>query len=504
MEFLDPKKQREHLIRLFIGYALIATALILTTIILLYQANGFGIKNGEVIQSGLVFMSSSPNPADIYVNGQKRPEQTNSRLLMPAGQYVFELQRTGYESWKRAVSVEGGTVIRFDYPMLIPSKLQTTIEHKYDIPPSVVTESPDRHWLLLQANPSYNVFDIADISKPFKTPVIQTINLPNDISTLAGMQTWKTIEWSNDNQHVLMQHIVTDASGKVSSEYILIDRQNPDKSVNLTNTLGVNPTQIEMQDKKYDKYFLYTQDDRKLWTATLDQPKPVQLLDHILAYKTYGMDMVLYVTDKDAPMGKTSIRLLDGTKTYTIRQTTPSPTYMLELTKYQNDWYLVAGASIENRTYVYKNPMDALDNNPSLPLVPVQVVKVANPNYVAFSDDARLIMIENGQQFGMYDAQNKKGYAYSTGKPIDAPQAHAEWMDGAHVAFISSGKTYMFDFDNTNQHVLTNTDSAYGSFFDKNYQMLYGFTTQAIKTTDGKDAVQIVLNGTALVTPADQ
>ena len=64
MEYLDPKKHKAHLIRLAVGYLLIGIALILTTVILLYRAYGFGLKNGEVIQNGLIFVSSRPNPAD--------------------------------------------------------------------------------------------------------------------------------------------------------------------------------------------------------------------------------------------------------------------------------------------------------------------------------------------------------------------------------------------------------------------------------------------------------
>ena len=148
MEFLDPKKQKAHLIRLIIGYVLITIALVLTTIILLYQAYGFGLRNGEVIQNGLIFMSSHPDPADIYVNNQKRDEKTNSRLLMPAGQYTFRLERDGYRPWKRAISVEGGSVGRFDYPFLFPTKLTTTTTKKYEARPSVVTQSPDQRWVL--------------------------------------------------------------------------------------------------------------------------------------------------------------------------------------------------------------------------------------------------------------------------------------------------------------------------------------------------------------------
>ena len=127
MDFLDPKKQRAHTIRIMVGYVLIAIALILTTTILIYQAYGFGVdRNGKVIQNGLVFVSSTPNPATIYVNGKKNDNQTNARLLLSSGQDTFSLQRDGYREWKRAVSVEGSSVERFDYPFLFPKTLQTS------------------------------------------------------------------------------------------------------------------------------------------------------------------------------------------------------------------------------------------------------------------------------------------------------------------------------------------------------------------------------------------
>jgi hypothetical protein len=71
MDFFDPKKQKMHAIRLGVGYALIGLALVLATTILLYQAYGFGIdRRGNVIQNGLVFLSSQPKGAAIYVNNK--------------------------------------------------------------------------------------------------------------------------------------------------------------------------------------------------------------------------------------------------------------------------------------------------------------------------------------------------------------------------------------------------------------------------------------------------
>jgi len=502
MEFLDPKKRQAHLIRLFVGYILIGAAVILTTIILLYQAYGFGLKNGEVIQNGLIFISSSPGGANILVNGTKRPETTNSRLLLPAGQYSFELQRDGYRPWKRAVNLEGGTVQRFDYPVLFPTKLTTTAAKRYDLKPTILTESPDRRWVFVQDNTAYNVFDVFDSTKLGKDPV--TVTIPTTLSTLAGTSSWKFVEWSNDNSHVLLQHIVTDAAGKQTSEYIMANRENPDQSVNLTTTLGINPTKIELRDKKYDQYFIYTQDDHKLQTASISQPKPQALLEHVLDYKTYGANMVLYAADQGAPAGKALIKLQDNDQSYTLRTVTLGSTYMLELTQYAGDWYMVAGAPSETATYIYKNPVASLAAQPSTPLTPVQVLKTANPNFVSFSDNARFIMAENGQQFSVFDAENDKGYTYTSDAVVDAPQPHATWMDGNRLTYVSNGKIIVFDYDNTNRQTLVNSDALYGSAFDRDYKVLYALGAQTAKDAAGKDTTQYVLTSTPLRTPQDQ
>src|SRR5688500_16801596 len=105
MDFFDPEKQKKHAIRLAIGYAVIGVVLLLATTVLLYRAYGFGLdKEGRVIQSGLVFASSRPDKASVYLNGKLYKDQTNTRVELPSGQYLIELKRDGYYDWKRALT----------------------------------------------------------------------------------------------------------------------------------------------------------------------------------------------------------------------------------------------------------------------------------------------------------------------------------------------------------------------------------------------------------------
>lgn len=498
MDFLDPKKQKAHIYRLFIGYALVGIALILTTVILLYRAYGFGFdKNGQIIQSGLVFVSSAPNPAKIFINGQRYKDDTNVRIPLPAGQYTFDVRRDGYEGWKRAITVEGGSVERFDYPFLIPAKLQTTTFKDYAAKPRLLTQSPDRRWLVSQSGDSPIRFDIYDLNGP-ATPSKEIV-LPDAVPTTvpgnAGAG-WELVQWSSDNRHVVLKHFFT-KNGKPLSEFILLDREDPSQSQNLTNAWGTNPTTVQLRDRKYDSYYLYDQAAATLATASIKQPQPKPYLDHVLAFKSYGDDIMLYATDQHVADGRVAVKWRQGDNDHTIRTFEGGGQYMLDLTRYSGDWYVVAAASNEGKAYVYRNPIDMLQTQKIT--VPVHVLKVPEVSYLEFSDNARFIMAEHGTRFAVYDAENDKGYAYAAKPVLDTPQAHATWMDGHRITYVSGGKTVVFDFDSINVRTLAASDASTLPMFDRDFENLF-----TLAPSTAKPEAPFVINQTPLRTPADQ
>lgn len=475
MDFLDPKKQRAHVIRIIVGYVLIGIALILTATILLYQAYGFGVdRKGNVIQNGLVFISSTPNPANVYVNGEKR-DDTNVRMLLSSGQYTFEVKRDGYRDWRRAVTVEGGSVDRFDYPFLLPSSLQTTEVKKYDKQPPFTTQSPDRKWVLVNTpnTAEFDVYDISDRQKVAES--LKKITIPDSVfTTAAGMQhRWELVQWSTDNRHVIVRHHFQ-KDGQPTFEYVLLDREKPDESVNLTKAWGVNPTTVELQDQKHDKYYLFDKTAQTLSTATIENPTPKAYASEVLAFKSYGNDVMLYATKKDTPDGKASIIMQQGDQPHTIRTVPAAETYLVNLTKYEGDWYVAAGTNTEGRVYVYKNPVEMLKEDKVS--TPVRVLKVPGVSYISFSSNARFIMAENGTNFSVYDAENEKGYTYTAKATLDKPQEHATWMDGHRIIYTSNGRLHVFDFDGANAQTLLATNSSFLPAFDRDYENLYTIT----------------------------
>jgi hypothetical protein len=472
MDFLDPKKQKAHSRRLTLGYALIGLVLLLGTTILLYLAYGFGIdKNGRVIQNGLVFVSSQPASADIYVNGVQKG-QTNTRVVLPAGSYTAEVKRTGYNDWKRAITVEGGSVERFDYPFLFPSKLVTTTTKQYAAAPAFTSQSLDRRWLLVQGTAA-DTFDLYDLTGD--KPVVKQVSVSTDLySPSTVTKSWEPIEWADDNRHVVLRRTY-DKSGQKGTEYILFDRQDPTASQNLGTVLGANPTTIELRNHKYDQYYLFDQNAGQLLTASLKKPTPQSYIKDVLQFKS-DSDMVMYVTAADTPADKVSVRIRQGDNTYTLRQMPKSSLYLLKLAHYNDTWLMAAGSQAENKVYVYENPLDVLKDQDKPVLVPVQILKVTNPTYLSFSNNARFVMAENGDHFAVYDAETEKGYAYQIKTPLDPSQTHATWMDGFRLTVTSGAKLQVFEFDGANPRTLVTTDPAFIPFFDRNYGFVYALT----------------------------
>lgn len=473
-----------------IGYVCIAIAIGIATVILLYQAYGFGLnKKGQVVQDGLLFVSSTPGGAEIYLNGTDQQKTTNTRLSLVSGQYNMKLTRNGYRDWERKVNILGGFVDRFDYPFLIPKDLTTANITPYDTLPASASQSPDHRWVLVQ-HAGTDSFDLYDLKNP-KNPAA-ALQVPANVITTGANQTYEMLEWANDNQHVLIKH--TYDSGKY--EFIMLDVKNPDQSVNLSTALGATPTTMTLINKKYDQYYLYDSAAQTLSSASLGTPTPKLVLDHVLAYKSYSDNMILYASSQTAD-GTVAVKLLDGSKTYTLRTLAAGTTYLLDLTQYSGSWYVVVGAGSEDKVYIYKNPMSQLDSGKSV-LVPVYILRVPAASYVSFSPNARFIVAENGTQFGVYDAEYPGGYVYDTKLPVDAPQPHANWMDGNHLDYVSGGKLVMFDFDEGNLQTLMPAAPNYVPFFSPDYKFV-----DVIAAPTAQD-VKAELTSTSLRTPADQ
>ncbi len=479
MDLLDPAKKRAQRRRLFLGYILVAIAIGIASLILVYLSYGYTIdrKTGQVIQNGTTFVAATPESADIYINGIRRTK-TDARFSLAAGQYDVELKRDGYRNWSHPLNLEGGKVERLDYPKLFPIDLITSDVQLYSSLPAVASQSPDHRWLLVLQPGTLGSFDSFDLNDPAKAPV--ALGVPADLLTSAsGSQQISIVEWASDNRHVLLLH--TYQGGQ---EYILLDRESPAQSINLDKTLGTSGVQISLKEKKQDQFYLFNPVQEKLATEDLKTRVAAPLLDHVLAFKDREGGVILYVSDADVAAGKVRIKLHDGDNDYTIREQAAGAHNPIEIARYSGRWYVVVGSESEGKSYIYRDPASALKQEPAKILIPISVLKVADVSGLSFSSSTQYIMANAGSSFSVYDIENDRRYQYDIRLPIEGGSLPA-WMDSSRLMLLSGGRVAAFDYDGTNLQLLS--PSATLPFFDHDYLNMYGLASSV--TVPGRSAL---------------
>jgi hypothetical protein len=467
MDFLDPNKQRNHTLRLFVGYTLVGIAIAIAALILLFQSYGYDVDRhtGQVIQNSLVYVSARPVAASIYLNGKLNSSQTDAKLTIPAGQYSIEIRHNGYRSWKNSVSLDGGQVEHFTYPVLFPNELVTADQQLYLSAPSFAAESGDRHWLLVQQPSALTSFDDFDLTNPKQPPT--TVTLPTDLLTAATTSQQLTlVKWANDNRHVLLKHTYDG-----TDEYVIVDREIPTESVNISKLVASNTISLMLRDGHYDQYYAYDAAAATLGTYDLKTKVLTPLLQKVTSYKSAGPNLVLYTTASTV-VGQVQVKIWDGATAYDVHVFPASAKLVMDTAQYGGDWYAVVGPELDGRVYVYKNLQTSLRQAPHKLPVPITILKIDQPAYASFSSNGEFIVAQNGSKFAGYDIETNRRYYYELKQPTQTTQ-QAIWTDDYRLGLVIDGKTLVFDYDGTNQQTLTANVPGLRPYFSRDYTGLF-------------------------------
>lgn len=468
MDFLDPKKRREHSIRLMVGYVLIGILLLLITRFLVLAASGYGYdtKTGEIIQNGLVFVDSHPVSARIKINGQDRGNAAG-RFVLQEGKYTVQLDRDGYRSWKRDITLDGGSVERLVYPFLFPSNLVRADVQLYSQPPDLVSESPDRHWIVTHTMSAYNKFDIIDAST--KQNLVTQIAIPEGILIpRTGEQKLEISEWSTDNRHFVLKQTYPEGV-----DYVVVDRENPASSLNVSQILGKQYAVVMLRNKQFNQVYALDAVPGTLVSANLESKNIILTAERVQSFFPYAGDTVLYTTPLDAPTGKVNVRIKRGDSVYSLRTLPEGVSYALNMAEFDGKLYVAAGSAADSKVYVYQDPLSLLQKNPPQ-LPPAKVLlKVDGPlDSLSFSGNARFISLQGGSKFAVYDFENNRHFKYDTALVL-LPGQKAKWMDGHRLLLTSGDQLKVFDFDGTNMQTIGAAYNGFAPSFDRDYTALF-------------------------------
>jgi hypothetical protein len=122
---------------------------------------------------------------------------------------------------------------------------------------------------------------------------------------------------------------------------------------------------------------------------------------------------------------------------------------------------------MSERINIYKNPLDNIKNPAIAKALPLMSLHVTNAQTLLFSDNARFLGAERGQDFSVYDFETGESYRYSVTQPL---VGILSWMDGHRYFGKSDGQVFVMDYDSTNRQLLTPTAESFGGMFSRDYK----------------------------------
>lgn len=497
MDYLDPKKKRRHRIQLFVGYGLFGVAIGIATLVLVYLANGYYIdrSTGQIIQNGLVYIDSRPGGATVYVNNEKQRGATDSRLVLPAGKYDISLGRGGYREWKRSLTLEGASLRKLTYARLIPNELSTSAAVNLRSEPQTSLQSIDKRWIALGYNENPLLLDIYDTENPLVVPF--SLQLAEDLVSEPNGKI-EILDWANDDKTFLVKYV-----SETRTEYLLIDRENPELAINLNVQFKNSSYEISFRDRSKDEFFVYQPATQSLFTASINAgvsqaPFAIKVQD----FKTFEKDWLLYITDSDEE-GLVEARYKRGSDDILLKKLKTDDEYLLQLAKLENSPIIGIASPSENKATVYKDPQGYLNDNPeaSIP-VATTVLRVNDPIDLRISADSSIVLAYGSESFASHEFEADRSYTFRVSVPVD-PVQELRWVDGQHFIFSSEGKQVMMDFDGSNMYELVSSMPKMGSYYTNDIENMFSFTP-SVPASGDTPAVAPQINLTSLLTENDR
>ena len=238
-------------VKVIFSEALMVVAVIVTVIILALLVSGYWLNsNFEVERNGMLQISSLPTGADVEIDGESSSwlERTNSSKILSSGEHSVVLTKDGYDSWSKTINISEGLLYRLHYPRLFLNDRK--VSEVLDIAKYTSATVPSHHNSILLMN---DTTEWAYVNLDTDNPQPRTISIAGlFIETTSDSDenknnafTGKVLkaDWDFDASHILFKV----ANGE-AIEWVLLDVNNVEKSINLTKEFDATFSRVEILD----------------------------------------------------------------------------------------------------------------------------------------------------------------------------------------------------------------------------------------------------------------
>ena len=466
-------EKRQPLRRTVIYVFMTSVVAILVTIMMLILL-GFTINQdeGRVEQGSLLQLASSPSGADVYIDGKDVGSKTNTKRTVSVSEHTIDFSLEKYHTWTKSINPTAGQVVWVNYARLVPTVLTPSTVKTFENVANM-SVSPKRSYILMQEKIDLPKFQLVDV----RLDEVKTVDvvLPENILSIpsSGSQRLSIVSWSDNEKLVLIRNNF----GK-QVEWLVLNRENPDESINLNKSFAINPDEVVFAGKSDQRLFISV-DGVVSRINTTNESISEPLATNVDDFSSLNVDTIVYTSlPNELNVRVAGYSSVDFSKQQVIRTyNVKKRPFFVAMSMYFNKQYVAVIR--DNQLVVDTGAFATPSSNPELKRIfsreiPTGVKKLT------MSVNGRFALIEYADKYAVYDIELDE-YHQTAWQYMAKTQRSVKWLDDYIVWSDNGGILRMYDFDGANQHDVMEVTEGFSASLGGGGKYMYGL----LKTSEG-------------------
>lgn len=470
--FKKPTKKQFIIRRIILSsVATLAVIIIATSAILFMLGYRLDGGNGKLEQGALLQFDSAPNGADVFVDGQNIGSRTAAKKTVVAGTHTIKISRTGYQDWNRTLDIEAGTLTWLDYARLVPNErpVETVTNHETLVG---LTISPDSKWAVAHEKSETATFQLVDLrSETVKsTDLVIPIEKYSEPDVEGVAHSFSMMTWDSGSRYVLTKHLYRD-----QTEWLVVDTQNVDETVNVSRLLSVNFKNLQFAGTSGKVLYGLTSDGaiRKLdlSAATLSRA----FVTHVDSFALFDNTILSYVgVDPEDATKRVAGVYRDGDEASHILRSVVSPDVSLKIAtgKYYTDNFVAIAEG--NVVTVLKGSYPTSSSQDDTSLAEVETLELSGVvSTLSFSPAGDYVLAQSGESFKSYEIEHDRADVGTVKSADGKAVSTLKWLDDSHLWSDDNETLTMRDFNGINAFSIMKVQPGFSAGLSQNGRFFY-------------------------------
>ncbi|MBR1939464.1 PEGA domain-containing protein [Candidatus Saccharibacteria bacterium] len=472
---MDRKKSKKiQNIRIILTNAFMTISVLVIVFVLILIAQGYSISHdGNIQQSGLIQIDSTPRGANVKIDGETQLSRTKIGKMLSPGNHDFVISKSGYDTWHSTATVFSGLLTNIEWVRLFP--LEKTPEEVQNFGEfRMASLDPSRTTIIAaeQNSSSLSVIDLQnEKAKTTKIDLPELLGIDPESAKTANIF---IDSWNTNSTHALLRWHKDDAT----TAWFILNIDNPDKSRNISEISGLNITKALIANDSASKFWLLD-NEQKLYSidisATIPSPN---LITESVEKITNNKDIVAYTKlaarETDPNISERTLYIykdgeLDSTTIKKLGLADANADFVMG-TYWDAEWLAYyADKNVEVLSGKYPSA-DKKTN--SLKSIHTSVLDF-KPQTISANPLQRIISFAGSDQYYSYDIVNDQNFTFKANTNISS----INWLDNFIIWQRNNNKVIIRDFDGQNRReIINDIDNDLPVVISKNNKWLYYFT----------------------------